>query len=381
MFQNMDLFSIFVSVLGFFLVVLLVMPFRKLARLLGIVDAPGGRKQHDKAIPPVGGIIIFSVFMILGVVSGVVSLREYWPLYTSLIVLLVSGAFDDQYSLPAKLKFLIHIGAAALIAFMGNVQAAYLGNLFGFGVVWTGFMSYPFTLVSIVLLINAMNLIDGMDGLAGGISAVMFGWFAAACLFAGSFSQMSVLLLLVACICGFLVFNMRNPWRRKASLFLGDAGSMSLGLSVAWFSVLLARGPDSPLEPITVAWIIGFPIFDTCAQFYRRVCEGRDPFSPDRGHFHHHFIDAGVPVRFAAPIIIGIVAVMGAVGYFGIAVGLPPVVLTVAWCGLLIGHIFMSRKGERYVRLIRFVYMKAGFDVQVAEQKEKSDKRVSGDVV
>ena len=81
----------------------------------------------------------------------------------------------------------------------------------------------------------------------------------------------AVLILLMACICGFLIFNMRNPWRRKASLFLGDAGSMSLGLVIAWFAVLLARGPESPLEPIAVAWIIGFPIFDTCAQFYRRV--------------------------------------------------------------------------------------------------------------
>ncbi len=356
MFGNLESLSdIAVPVFAFLLVVVLVMPFRKMARLIGIVDAPGGRKQHDKAIPPIGGLIIFTVFMAFGVISGVVNIQIYWPLYLALVVLLVSGAIDDQFSIHARLKFLIHIGVAALIAFMGNVQAAYLGDLFGFGVVWTGFMSYPFTIIAIVLLINAMNLLDGMDGLAGGVSVVMFGWFAIACFVAGAYAGAHVLILLIACICGFLVFNMRNPWRRKASLFLGDAGSMSLGLTIAWFSVLLARGPVSPIEPISVAWIIGFPIFDTCAQFFRRVCEGRDPFSPDRGHFHHHFIDAGIPVRRASVIIIAIVAIMGAIGYGGIALGLPPVVLTVGWVFLLVVHVALSKNPQTYVGIISSV--------------------------
>ncbi|MGH1376163.1 MAG: MraY family glycosyltransferase [Alphaproteobacteria bacterium] len=344
---------LYVPVAAFMLVVLLVMPFRKLARLLGIVDAPGGRKQHDKAIPPIGGLIIFTVFLSLSVIVGAVDLREYWPLYTSLILLLMSGALDDMFSLNAWVKFCVHIFAAALIAFVGGVQAAYLGDLFGFGVVWTGFMSYPFTIIAIVLLINAMNLIDGMDGLAGGLSVVMFCWMIVACVCAGWYQDVYVLSILVGSVVGFLVFNMRNPWRRKASLFLGDAGSMSLGLSIAWFAVHLARGPQTPIEPIAVAWIIGFPIFDTCAQFYRRIRAGRDPFSPDRGHFHHHFIDAGVPVRKASVIIIALVALMGGIGIGGVAMGVPNVVLTVGWVALLFVHIAMSYKPERYVCLIR----------------------------
>ena len=342
--------------IAFILVVLFVMPFRKLARLAGIVDAPGGRKQHDKAIPPIGGLIIYIIFMFYGLISGIVDLNQYWPLYMALVVLLVSGAIDDQHAIHARVKFFIHIAAAALIAFMGNVQAAYLGDLFGFGVVWTGFMSYPFTITAIVLLINALNLMDGMDGLAGGVSVVMFGWFLFASFIAGWFSQALILAVLIACIMGFLVFNIRNPWRRKASLFLGDAGSMSLGLTVAWFAVHLARGPESPIEPIAVAWIIGFPIFDTCAQFYRRACEGRDPFSPDRGHFHHHFIDAGMPVHYASVLIIALVAVMGAIGLGGVAIGLPTVILTIIWIALLGAHIVVSRRPERYVKLIRRIF-------------------------
>lgn len=359
MFEHFNLSVLFMPMIAFVLVVVLVMPFRKLAFKLGIVDAPGGRKHHDFAVPPIGGLIVFTVFMIFGVLSGVVSLQVYWPLYVSLVVLLVSGAIDDQFSLHAKIKFPIHVLVAGLIASMGNVQAAYLGDLFGFGVVWTGAMSYPFTIVAVVLLINSVNLMDGMDGLAGGVMAVMFSWFMVACILSGWFEVAHVLGLLVACICGFLVFNMRNPWRRKASLFLGDAGSMSLGLVLAWFAVLLARGPSTPIEPIAVAWIVGFPIFDTCAQFYRRVRAGVDPFMPDRGHFHHHFIDAGVSVHRASVSIILIVAVMGGIGYGGIAMGVPPVVLTVLWCVLLLTHIVVSRKPERYVRLIKNLMVRA----------------------
>lgn len=348
------MFLVFVhAFLAFAVVALFAMPLRKIAYYSGIVDQPGGRKQHAKAIPPIGGLIVFTVFMLYGFFSGLVDLVEYWPLYMALILLLTSGALDDQFHIPAKIKLCVHIAAAALITFWGNVEAAYLGNLFGLGVLWAGMFSYPFTIVAVVLLINAMNLMDGMDGLAGGVSFVMFSWMAFIAFISGWYAYAFVLLLLIACLAGFLVFNMRNPWRRSASLFLGDAGSMSLGLCLAWFGVLLARGPSTPMEPIAVAWVLGFPVFDICAQFYRRVCEGKDPFSPDRGHFHHHFIDAGVSVRYAAPIIISIVALMGLIGCGGVALGVHPAILTIGWVALLLLHIVLSRKPERYVRLIQ----------------------------
>lgn len=347
-------YAIILHAIGAFaLVVIAIMPIRKLARLSGIVDTPGGRKAHDKAIPPVGGLIVFTIFMLYGSFSGLVDMQKFWALYVGLVILLVTGAIDDQFHVNAKLKFIIHMLSACLIAFYGNVQAAYLGDLFGFGVVWTSVMSYPFTIIAIVLLVNAMNLLDGLDGLAGGVSFVIFFWFIIAALSSGWYGYAGILIILNACIAGFLVYNMRNPLRRRASLFLGDAGSMCLGLTIAWFGVHLARSPAAPLEPIVLAWIIGFPIFDTCAQFFRRICDGSDPFAPDRGHFHHHFMDAGIPVRFAVPIIISLIAFMGGVGYIGFMVGLPPVVLTIGWVILLFIHMALSRHPERYVALIK----------------------------
>ena len=344
---------LFVPAIAFLLVVLLIMPLKKAARLGGIIDKPGGRKKHTQDVPPIGGLIIFSVFIFMCIYLDVVNIQKYWPLFTGLIVLMIVGAIDDQFQISPKIKLLFHVVVACLIAFWGNVQAAYLGDMFGFGVIWTGFMSYPFTIIATVLLINAMNLMDGLDGLVGGTCCVIFTWFMVASLSAGWLGYSFVLSILIACIVGFLVFNMRNPWRRRASLFLGDAGSMALGLTIAWFAVLLARGPTTPLEPIVVAWIIGFPIFDTCAQFYRRVCEGKHPFSADRGHFHHHFIDAGIPVRFAAPIIISLIAAMGGIGYLGALVGVPLFILTMGWIAMLFAHMALSRRPKRYVRLIK----------------------------
>ncbi len=351
-------------VLAFVTVVLLIMPMRKLARFVGLVDRPGGRKRHVKEIPLVGGLVLFCVFLGYGAASGVISVSDYWALYVGLSVLLFLGVLDDHYDLPAWSKFAAHIFAAVFIAAFGKIQAAYLGNLFGFGDVWLGPVSYPFTIVAVVLLINAMNLMDGLDGLAGGISFVMFFWLALAAFARGFSSHGAVILLLMGCVAGFLVFNMRSRWRRKASLFLGDAGSMCLGLVLGWFAVGLANDTHDALMPISVAWIIGFPIFDTCAQFYRRISEGRNPFDPDRGHFHHHFVDAGVPVSVATPCIILIVFVMGAVGVGGVFIGLPQVVLTIGWVALLVFHIAMSRKPERYVRMIkRFASPKINTDV------------------
>ncbi|MFP4097618.1 MAG: MraY family glycosyltransferase [Alphaproteobacteria bacterium] len=345
-----------VCAIAFFLVVLLMHPLRRIALFAGVVDKPGGRKSHTKAVPPVGGLIIFSVFMILGVFSGIVDLDKYWALYVGLVILLVSGALDDQLSLPAVLKLVLQLVAAVIVAFGGDVQAAYLGDLFGFGVVWTGFLSYPFTLIAVVLLINSMNLIDGIDGLAGGISIVFFALFVVAAIQGGWDGTAQVLGLLIACVLGFLMFNMRSPWRRRAHVFLGDAGSTALGLVIAWFAVHLARGPMAPLEPIVVAWIIGFPIFDTCAQFYRRVCAGRDPFAPDRGHFHHHLVDAGIPVHYASVLIICIALIMGGGAYGAYLLGVPNIILTFGWIILLFVHIAMSCRPERYVRFLRRIF-------------------------
>lgn len=335
-----------------FVIVLAVIPgARALALKYEFVDAPGGRKQHDDPVPPIGGLVIFPVFMLLSIAAGV-DVQSYWPLYLGLAILLFTGAVDDLEHINAWAKFFVQIAVAALVVIAGQARLYALGDLFGFGNIGLGWMSIPFSMAAVVLLINAVNLMDGLDGLAAGKGFVVLFWLVLACFLAGEPAAAAVMMVLLGALAGFLFYNMRHPLRGKACIFLGDAGSLCLGLVLAWFCIGLAQEPDPILVPISVAWILALPIIDACGQFFRRVREGRHPFSPDRGHFHHHFIHAGIPVGRATPMILGVGVVLGAVGVLGITLGVPQPVLTVLWIALLFSHMALSQKPESYTRCI-----------------------------
>lgn len=332
-----------------FVAVLAIIPTaRELAIALGLTDKPGGRKDHEDETPLVGGLVIFPVFMICGMFAGF-DFVAYWPLFVAITMILITGAFDDRFHLNAWVRFFIQFLAAGLIVIMGDARLLHLGNLFGFGNMGLGFMSIPFSIVAVVLLINAINLMDGLDGLAAGKSAVVLWGLMTACIIAGLWPPFFAMAILMACILGFLFYNMRHPFRSKASIFLGDAGSLSLGLVLAWYCIGLARDPDPVVVPITIAWLLALPIIDACGQFFRRVKEGRHPFDADRGHFHHHFVHAGIPVGKSTAMILSWGMILGGIGYFGIYFGVPQVVLTILWIILLFSHMAMSYKPEWFI--------------------------------
>lgn len=321
------------------------------AHQIGLVDDPGGRKHHEGSIPLIGGLVIFPVFVVMSILSGA-SITYFWPLFGALFLILVVGVMDDRFELAAWPKFVAQISAATLVVAIGNAELVRLGDLFGFGTVYTGMFSIPFSIAAVVLLINAINLMDGLDGLAAGKSFIVVLWLMIACAMAGEWPPFWNLGILLACIGGFLVYNMRHPFRGKASVFLGDAGSMALGLTLAWFCIGLAQEPDPVVTPISVAWIVALPVIDACGQFARRVAEGRHPFSPDRGHFHHHFVHAGIPVGESTALILLLGFVLGGVGVIGVLLGVPLYVLTLLWITLLFSHMALSFKPETYIKLI-----------------------------
>jgi UDP-GlcNAc:undecaprenyl-phosphate GlcNAc-1-phosphate transferase len=202
------------------------------------------------------------------------------------------------------------------------------------------------------LLINAINLIDGLDGLAGGKSFIALFWmFIPAAMTGIAYPALSIAILMGA-LAAFLVYNMRNPLRRKANVFLGDAGSMALGLSLAWFGMRLGWGLHPVITPISVAWILALPIMDTCAQFARRVAQGRHPFSADRNHFHHHFVNVGITVGQATAIMTALGFILGLIGVGGMLLGVPEFVLAYTWIALLFLHMYMNMRPARLRRLI-----------------------------
>lgn len=342
--------NLIIGFLAPLLVVLALTPLaKKFALRIGFVDEPGGRKDHEDLVPPIGGLIVMPVYMITAYLIGV-DVETFWPLYAALGLILLVGGIDDYKNINPWPRFIAQFVAAALIVVPGQAQLYHLGDLFGLGVLWLSWMSIPFSIIAVVLLINAINLMDGLDGLAGGKSFVIFIWLSLACILAGQWSALLPIAPLMGALLGFLIYNIRHPLRKKASIFLGDAGSMSLGVVIAWFAIGLAQDPDSVLVPISTAWILALPIMDICAQFYRRTREGRHPFDADRGHFHHHVVHAGFSVGHSTSMILLIVFLFGAIGYGGVQLGVPQWALTSAWIILLFSHMALSLRPKTYIK-------------------------------
>lgn len=356
--QTLDInILLFIAFIAPLIATAILTPFvRKWAISAGFVDNPGGRKDHKKPVPPIGGLIILPIFMLTTYLLGM-DISGMWPLYAALTLIIFIAGIDDYRHINPWPRFAAQFAAAALIVLYGPAKLTHLGYLFGdelfylnwFGITW---MPEAFSIVAIVLFINALNMMDGLDGLVGGTSFIIFFWLAVACVMAGSAGLLLPLLPIMGALFAFLIFNLRNPWRKRARVFLGDAGSMGLAVVIAWFAIDLAQEPDAVLKPISMAWMLALPVYDINANFYRRLREKRHPFSPDRGHFHHNVIKAGLSHGKASALILLIVFILGGIGYLGIVFGAPEWALSTLWIFGLFAHISLSFRAKPYISLL-----------------------------
>ena len=346
----LTLLAIFVATLA------LIPPTRHFAIKLGYVDEPGGRKIHHAPVPPIGGFIIFTLFLALNAIIFTLT-PALLSLYAALTLLLITGLIDDKRPVPALLKFIIHFVAAGIIVFGGGAQLNNMGNMLGFGDWHLGWFFAPiFSIACVVYLINAVNMMDGLDGLAGGKSLMILFWLMLAAHISGHSAAMLHIGIIAAALAGFLFYNMRHPLRDKACIFLGDTGSMGLGLIIAWFCIHISQGENAPLTPISIAWIIALPIIDAFGLFAMRIYEGRHPFSPDLRHFHHHFIHAGFPGGDTTLLIITLGAGLGAVGFAASIFNWPEPLMTALWVVLWLGHAVLVIKSHHFIRFLEKLF-------------------------
>lgn len=320
----------------------------KLARWAGFVDVPQGRKNHDIPVPPIGGFVIFSVFLAVMAIYGALPPA----VIAALGLILVVGLIDDAHEVPAKIKFAVHFTAAFLVVIAGKAQLHSLGDLLGFGDMSLGVFAIPFSVACVVYIQNAINMMDGVDGLAGGMSLIIFAGLWGAAFLEQNTQEAFQLSVLMACVGGFLIYNMRSPFLCRARIFLGDAGSMALGVMIAWYAITLSQGQHSAIHPVSVAWMLALPIMDSFGLLAARLKEGRPPFAPDRRHFHHHFAAAGFSPAATTILILIYAACLAAIGYGGVAIGIPDFVLGWAWIALWIGHTLLTMKSEAFIRFL-----------------------------
>jgi UDP-GlcNAc:undecaprenyl-phosphate GlcNAc-1-phosphate transferase len=248
---------------------------------LQMLDKPDhARKVHTVAKPIVGGLgMVAGILMAMTLFSSVGS---YVGLMLAIIMIAVTGALDDRFDISFKLRFIVQIAASLVIIYIGGTKLNTFGNIFGLGAVETGLLAIPITIFCILGVINAMNMIDGLDGLAGGTSLVAFLAFAILALI----NKMTGLMLLSIAFVGALAAFLRFNWH-PSKLFMGDAGSMTLGFVLAFFSIELTQKPDSLVSPVAALFVLALPVTDTLTVMIKRMLKGNSPFKPDNTHLHH----------------------------------------------------------------------------------------------
>jgi UDP-GlcNAc:undecaprenyl-phosphate GlcNAc-1-phosphate transferase len=338
------------QVLAFPVTAALIVFLRRHATQLGVVDAPGGRKQHHGVIPLVGGLGMFGGLMVAAWADGVFEPRHGF-FFAAVSLLVATGYVDDRHDLRPRVRFVLQAIAASIMVWGADIRLENFGNLFGFGDVTTGALAGPITVFAVLGVINAMNMIDGVDGLAGGIALIallVFGGFVAA---TGQLHT-TLLLPLIAGIAGFMLFNLRTPWRSQASVFMGDAGSVLLGFSLAWYAVNLAQ-VRNVFTPITAIWILAVPLMDTTALMIRRVLKGRSPFEADREHLHHILLRAGFTPGQTVVIVYAVATLLAGIGVAGWAAGVPEYVMFYAFVALFGCYLYGMLHAWKLMRRVR----------------------------
>ncbi len=297
----------------------------RLAEPLGLVDIPGGRKEHAHAVPLVGGLAIFIVLLAAAALLGIAPRASHFLL--ALATVIAVGLWDDVAELTPRLKFGIQMLACAIMIWGAGVELRSVGDLLGWRPIGLWIFAVPLTVFAVVGVVNAVNMMDGLDGLAGSIALVSFAWYALAAAYSGLDIQFEVAVLLCGAIAGFLAFNLRLPWQRHARVFLGDAGSLMIGFALGWYAIDLTQGQGRTMPPIAALWVLLLPLADCVSLMARRLAARRSPFAADRHHIHHYLLARGVSPGRTVSILVAASTAFGAVGFAGWRLGVPEAAL------------------------------------------------------
>lgn len=278
------------------------------AQKVGAIDDPSDeRRVHDHPIPRMGGLAIFLGF-ILSVVLFVEVTAQIRGILLGAIIIVVCGAIDDVVSIRPIIKLLVQI-LAAVLAIAHGVVIEFLMNpniFLGGEPLALGVLAIPVSIVWIVAITNSVNLIDGLDGLAVGVSAISSATMLVIALLVPQGETAIILAALVGACLGFMPYNL-NP----AKIFMGDTGSLLLGYVLATVSVLGLFKFYAIVSFVVPMLALALPIFDTVFAFLRRLIRGQNPMKADRGHFHHRLMDLGLNQKQAVAVLYSISALLG----------------------------------------------------------------------
>ena len=281
---------------------------RVLAFKIGAVDVPlDNRRIHKKPIPRIGGLAIYLSFTVTTLLFCDFS-KELVTIWIGGAILVILGILDDIYRLNAWLKLAVQLAVAGFAVWNGCIiDHINLGGVY----IHLGYLSIPLTIFWIAGLTNAINFIDGLDGLACGVSAISSLSMLVVVLLQGDILSTIICGILFGSCLGFLPFNF-NP----ARIFMGDTGALFLGYTLAVLSVHGVFKLHAVLSFIVPLMIFALPIIDAAFAIIRRLIAGKSPFAADRGHIHHRLIDMGFTQKESVKILYAICGILGLVAVF-----------------------------------------------------------------
>ncbi len=299
------LYMFIAGVFAFFISVTLTPVVRTFAYKFKVTDVPkDNRRMHKSEMPLMGGLAIFLAFVAGILIFCEIDSKVIGMLLGALLIV-VTGIIDDKYDMNAFLKLFFQI-ASGLIAVLSGIVIEQV-NLFGH-IISFGKLSGVVSLIWIVLLTNAINLIDGLDGLSCGVSTISSVTLLLSLV--NSVDTPVNVILMIACLAGsclgFLPFNF-NP----AKIFMGDTGALFLGYAMSVLSIMGCFKLNAVVSFWVPFLVFALPLVDTVFAFSRRILTGRSPFSADRGHMHHRLIDRGFDQRHAVLILYAVSGVSG----------------------------------------------------------------------
>ena len=304
------LFMIFAFIVSFAFTFATTPLVRRFAFKIGAIDIPkDNRRMHKKPTPRIGGLAIIFGFTVATLCFAQPSRQLYGTLAGAAIIA-VMGVIDDCKNLPAKLKFVIQIIAALVVVFAGDIKIDVFTNpnFLSDNPYWVlpEWLSVTLTVIWIVFITNAVNFIDGLDGLAAGVSAIMSISLVFISIRVGEYSIAIVGIALMGSCFGFLPFNF-NP----AKIFMGDTGSTFLGFMLATLSIQGVFKSYAVISFAVPLLILGLPLFDALFAMIRRILRGQSPMTADRGHLHHRLVDMGFSQKQTVFILYAISGVLG----------------------------------------------------------------------
>ncbi|MBG9989994.1 UDP-N-acetylglucosamine--undecaprenyl-phosphate N-acetylglucosaminephosphotransferase [Pseudoalteromonas sp. NZS37] len=336
----------------FFIAFAVLFLMRKAARKIGLVDKPSGRKIHTGNIPLVGGVAI-CITIVQYIYSHPNMINHAYLYICCILGLTVVGALDDRYDLSVKIRMLVQTLISIAMIYFAKAELVTLGNILGFGDISLGYgyVGGMITVFAVIGCINAFNMVDGIDGLLGGLSVVTFGAIGILLSMGNEQSLSYLCLLLVVCMIPYIVMNLGLIGRER-KVFMGDAGSMMIGFTVIWLLIGASQTPGNPMiRPVTALWLIALPLMDMTAIMIRRIKQGKSPFKPDREHLHHICQRLGCSPTQTLILICSIASIFAGVGIIGEVFVIPEFLMFYSFIAIFAAYLVVL---INYCRIINF---------------------------